>query len=300
VLSQSYETILANLEGVVDLCNTWGLGDLVARGRVADYRRRLIRLVEAMHAIRGGRDPNEAMAVINTQHFEYYVALIESYEIGDLFDFLKNTNPEAVVSKLKKALAGPPMLTEETPTSNEARNLLFELTLASMLWSAGVKPELGESPDLACVVTNKRLLIECKRPFGEAGVRKAVRDAKTTLNRQLRKEAPGTRGVVAISLSKVINAGDKLFAFTGEASGRVGLERATAEIAGRFRPIWGSLAKSKDVVGLLFHVVTGAIDRDGDKYFSARQLDIYPLSKSGSADDQAFIEFGQRLETTRL
>jgi hypothetical protein len=84
---------------------------------------------------------------------------------------------------------------------------MFELALAADLKLRGVDVELGE-PDLIINFPKGQYVVECKRPFRETSVRANVKEAESQLRANLR---PGQHGVIAISLSRIINPGTSLF-----------------------------------------------------------------------------------------
>jgi len=189
---------------------------------------------------------------------------------------------------------GPELPTAEDDASSQARNLLFELNLASKLWHAGLKPELGEHPDISCVVEGKLLLIECKRPVSVRGAKERITKARKQLQAEIKKRPVGARGVIALSMSKILNRGDKVYAYDTEAEGRDGLHRHLLDRTERFSGSWQKLPN--DIVGVVFHVITTAVDRTTNMYISAQHTNIHPLAREGSLDRQVFRAFGRALE----
>src|SRR5207244_264613 len=96
---------------------------------------------------RGGAEA--AREVFDTDRVVSNVALGESAELADLLPFLKSQKRDTIRPKLERALIGPVIPTDEDQNSSRGRNTLFELDLASKLWTAELEPILGERPDLA-------------------------------------------------------------------------------------------------------------------------------------------------------
>jgi hypothetical protein len=136
----------------------------------------------------------------------YARALTEIEEFCSIIPFLHHLQtmaPAILREKLSYVLSGPASVPDETNTSNHARNTLFELVIGARLWRRGLNPVLSTDVDIKCQVMSKDVLIECKRPLGPAEVKPNIKDANRQLFRYLKREPPGTRGIVAISLARL-------------------------------------------------------------------------------------------------
>ena len=286
----SYEEIAKQLNEALEFCSALELPDAVATSRFSTYRASIDRLIEAT---RGPR-PSPISEQIDGDMLPYLTALIETTEFTALLPFLSSCDPEVLRPKLRDVLRGPELPSEEDENSNQARNVLFELNLASKLWRAGLKPELGEHPDVSCVVEGKAFLIECKRPLSVRGAKECLSRARRQILAELKGRRVGARGVIALSLSKVLNRGDKLFGYDDEAQGREGLHQYLRGTAARFSASWQKLPN--DIVGVIFHVITPAVDRTTNLYVSAQHTNIHPLAGDGSPDQRVFRGFGAALE----
>ncbi|HEX9641767.1 MAG TPA: hypothetical protein VGB13_10700 [Candidatus Krumholzibacteria bacterium] len=286
----TYEQVAQELGQALDFCAGLGLTDEVAASRFKTYRDNIERLMEAIRKPR----PSPVSEEIDDDTLPYLIAVVEATEFNTLLPFLKSCDPEVLRPKLRDVLRGPELPLAEDDASGQARNILFELNLASKLWQAGLKPELGEHPDVACTVDGKLLLIECKRPVSARSAKDAVSRARRQILRHLKKRPAGTRGVAALSMSKIMNRGDKLFAYDTEAQGREGLHRHLLDRTERFSDSWTKLPDS--IVGVVFHVITPAVNRITNMYISAQHTNIHPLAKDGSLDQKVFRTFGRALE----
>ncbi len=141
-------------------------------------------------------------------------------------------------------------------------------------------------------------MIECKRPLSWRGVPANLHRARSQLLEHLKGVPPGARGVVAISLSKAMNRGEKLLGFDSEEAGRRGLEQQVTEAAERFYEVWGTFGQ--EIVGLIFHVITPALDRRNNMYVVAQQLEGRSLRDEGGTDHPAFLALGRQLEAIRF
>ena len=119
-------------------------------------------------------------------------------EINHIMKSVDGFDKEILTTKLKKIIKGPLILKDETPTSNEARNTMFELVLASDLLRNGYQTYLGEpNPDIKVVLPKKTYLFECKRVFSEKKVERKIGEAKKQLEKQLATDK-NSYGVIAI------------------------------------------------------------------------------------------------------
>jgi len=291
VQTTTYERLTHELDHTLDFCAGLGLADEVAASRFKTYLGHIEQLMEAI------RKPKPLSEHIQGDTLPYLIALIEATEFNSLLPFLKSCDPEVLRPKLRDVLRGPELPITEDDASGQARNVLFELNLAAKLWQAGLNPDLGERPDVACTVDGKLLLIECKRPVTSRSAKDAVSRARRQLLREIKKWPAGTRGVVALSMSKIMNRGDKIFAYDTEAQGREALDQDLLGRAERFSGSWQKLPK--DIVGVVFHVITPAVDRMRNLYVSAEHTNIHPLAREGSVDLRVFRAFGNALEDLR-
>lgn len=293
---QSFEVIRSNVEAALDFCRSIELR--TDESRFAEYLRRLDHLITVArlrrYDITVGRSVEEEL---REEGLHYIITLTESTEFGEILPFLRTCEPNVIRPKLRNVLRGPLLPTDEDADSNQARNILFELNLAARLHRAGFKPVVGERPDVACEVDGKWLFFECKRPFSSGKVSKLITKAARQLKSDLAAR-PGARGVIAISLSKVMNAGDRLYKFDREAEGRVGLADALTREAQSFRRTEEKLFGSK-IVGMVYHVITPALNREFEMYYVVQQLEAHPLASHGSADYRAFRALGRALEAAQ-
>jgi hypothetical protein len=88
---------------------------------------------------------------------------------------------------------------------------MFELVIAARLTrAAGLKTYLHE-PDVIADVNDWRLFVACKRPFGDASIKGNVVKAGLQSHRALQNdENPKHIGMIALSVSKILNPGDKI------------------------------------------------------------------------------------------
>jgi hypothetical protein len=231
---------------------------------------------------------------------KYEIALMESLEFSDILRDVRSIDHTMLQETMKGILntKAPLLPSDEDSNSNEARNRLFELNLASKLVRAGLSPSLGES-DLSCEVDGKCLFIACNRPYSRSKVIPRIYQAKdqilTALNAySIKGGSLGARGVVAISVSKVLNPGDRLFVYSNEMQGRSRLQDELRQVADDTEKVWKKLGKK--IVGILFHIITPAHDQAADRLVLADQTTGHPIAREGSLDYRAFRNLVSALE----
>lgn len=278
---QTFARMLADLDASLDVARGLGLERLAAQGRFADHRRRIVALGEVW----GGAEVGPAPDLL-TQ-----VALVESTELASILPLVKGGDPVVLRQKLEVVLAGPVAQIDESPQTNHARNILFELNVASKLERGGVPWALGEHPDVSCKVGERDVLIECKRPFAATGLRGCLRGARRQLEKQVTRQGGRALAVIALSLSRAVNQGDQILTYSDEERASAKLGEEMEAFAEATRAQWERLPTA--FVGIIFHVVTPAWNRERGRLDVAQQMLLLPLVRS--ADVSVFRVLGERL-----
>jgi hypothetical protein len=186
----------------------------------------------------------------------YMDGLFEALEIHEIVEAFNGVSSPALKAKLMRALCGPISPFDEQPRNSEARNTMFELSLAADWKNAGSEVEVGE-PDIRLRAPAALFQTECKRPFSENSVRKNIKDAASQLEKELNK--PGHEndyGIVAISLSRVFTKGN-LGCFAPAGMGKQLIGEALAETLDEHTQQWG-LKRFREmharIVAVMFHL----------------------------------------------
>lgn len=226
----------------------------------------------------------------------YIGPLIEVVELSMALPFFHTCRPDVIREKLKWISTGPAdSLDEDAASGNRARNTVFELSLASRLWQAGLKPDVGDNPDVICEVDGKRLVFECKRPFSGLQVGKRIREAADQIRTILDQQVPGTRGIIAISLSKVFSPGNLRLYARNESEMKRELSRQTRNLAERYERTWSRYAQS-NIIGILFHLIVPAKDRSRDLYVVAQQWFMYNLVPISTRDGRLIEALNRKFQ----
>jgi hypothetical protein len=204
-----------------------------------------LRMAEA--ASRKGRETGEYSKI----QAEHLFPLIEALEAHDVFVAFEKESSEALANALKRALTGPTQPVDEKNEANrDGRNIWFELALAAEWRTRGATVRLGE-PDLQLLRDNKTFLVACKRPASDNSVRSNIRGAISQLNDHLRLASQDVFGVVAISLSRVLNPGDKYWSGSLEELGSL-----LHQMMLHYRLYWRSADPHPRICAILFHAAT--------------------------------------------
>ena len=281
-----YEEILEKLNQSLAYFEEIGLGERAQQSRFIEYTRLIEHLCEIIRTHSIDSLPPQVEEELRNHTLEYVLALTESMELTDALPYLKTCDSKIAHQKIRKILSGPLLPRDEDQNSNEARNTIFELNLASKLYTVGLNPSLGTGADVECMIEGKRLLIECKRPLSDSSVKMRIKKAKKQVEADLKKTAPGSRVVIAVSLSKIMNPTDKFFAFLEESSAREKLADLLEAEAEKTKRSWTNLGRK--VIGIIFHVITPSIDRKDSKFSLGQQWNAHPLATDGSTDYAAF------------
>lgn len=201
----------------------------------------------ADEAIRKGRETGE-YASIKPEHL---FPLVEALEAHDIFNAFEKDSSKALSDSLKRALSGPYQpVDEKSEASRDARNVWFELALAAEWKLLGATVHLAE-PDLQLIRDGATFLVACKRPANEHSVRANIRSAISQLRDNLSSASDGVFGVIAISLSRVLNPGTKLWRGDIEQLGHHVYSKMI-----QYDAHWQSASVDPRICAILFHAAT--------------------------------------------
>ncbi len=293
---ETFGDLLVRFDAVLDLCRTLGLGRQVDTGRFAEYRRRLVHVVE----VTDGRAWNEAVRRdLESHEMDYRTAIAESSELADCLAMLTTCPGQVIRDKLATVLDGPTLPWDELPgsSSNHARNVQFELFLASTLARRDLHPELGDRPDLRCAVDGVRLLFECKRLVSVGQLPKRLKEAAKQLREARRGRLITGAGVIALSLSRVFNPLGRQLRAQGEDEAQKTLRTWLEDVTGRVEPVVADLLAHGAPVGVLFHAGACFVNLQTGKYQIGDYMRGY-AREGPSPGAAAFRRLADNLEAT--
>jgi hypothetical protein len=216
------------------------------------------------------RKSNEPTKIGNVD--DYYFGLVEALEFSDIFRAFEKDDPKAIGPKLARALSGPLGPADETTKNADGRNTMFELAFAAQLRLGGAEVSVGEA-DIAVTLAGRRFIIECKRPFREDSLRANVRGAAEQLKGHLEADSEAA-GIVAISVTRILNPGTKLFVAP---SARLGdrIEQLMRET----EKSWKKGQFHTRIAMVLFHVTTPGVIEGRDLFTKMTYVVARPVGK---------------------
>jgi hypothetical protein len=197
---------------------------------------------------------------------DYLFALTEALELRDVYKAFKDHPPDQLRERLTRALSGPPLPEAETKKNRDGRNVMFELALGAEWALLGGKVEFLE-PDLALRIPHRSYLVACKRPENDHGIRAAVKDAASQLRSALGHAKNDNFGIVAVSLSRILNRGNTYFSGTYEQ-----LSRILNDLMAVHRQDWRTTDFHPRNIAILFYAHTPANWGDGLYRLSAMRI----------------------------
>ncbi len=204
--------ILPELDKAVDWLRD--LGAVSSSSRIEGYR-------NDIHRLESLGEGKHAASVINSVQ--------EAFDLILIYRAFHGRNSRGVEERLKLIAKGPRYLVDERPraASDRARNIEFELLMASRFVLAGFSVNLETETDIVLRFENYVLLAECKRPFGQTGLRRGVKDGCEQLSKRLRTLDLGSnpRGILIVSVSQLVNRDTSILKTNDENSANAALER---------------------------------------------------------------------------
>ncbi len=274
----TYQELLAQLEDTdVWLCRQ-GLTQQLDRMRV--NKRNVAFLVQALE--QGTLD--KFMESASFEHrSELMCSLVEATEFADSLSALRRQGCTVPTHVLKAALDGPVDLRLEGPNNNRARNIMFEIAIAGRFARSGLNPVLGREPDILVELHNRRIFVQCKRVFSERGLSSCLSEAGDQLKRDLRLACnPRDCGLIALSISRIFQQGDKVLVAANEPTLRHKLrdevDAVRTNLANHYRRV-----KEPKIAGLIYHLATPAVLQDSGLYTAAHSVAVDPMPRKSDA-----------------
>lgn len=265
-----------SLLGDLAVLDQW-LASMDVPARSTDRIHRLLRLLTDLNP--GNVGP--ALRITREERRLYMYALAELVEFHQIFTWLKEENPLVLGRKLVRALSGSVDPLKESVTNSVGRNTMFELSLAAEWRRAGLDVAIGE-PDLQLMLGQQEFLVECKRPFDWPGVVRGLKDAGRQLRRDGARAKPGApKGVIAISLSRVIAGGEQIFLADSMADKSKLQEIIEHELAANRWRWWTRIQFDESIAAVLFHLSLPADVGQGDHFALLSFSNVYQAGADG-------------------
>jgi len=109
--------------------------------------------------------------------------------------------------KLKTILGGPFYTFKETSKNSNARNIQFELRIATTCSKTGLTTKIGELPDVTVEVDDRKYFIECKRIIGKSE-RTIFNNLDNALNQINNNPVEYYSGIICLDVSPQFDNGN--------------------------------------------------------------------------------------------
>ncbi|WP_016955773.1 hypothetical protein [Catenovulum agarivorans] len=174
------------------------LGISYSKTRIGDYTRK----IEEFERI---FDSNCSEEQIKFELQNVLNAHQELTEIIRIYSGLTNVDSEEYLAQLKKATSGQAF--RNSAKSDQSRDFLFELTVASRFIQGGFHVTLNHTADIVANKANyPTLYVECKRIKSPAKLEVNIKKASEQLRKRLLNGGKSSsRGMIAINVNDVIN-----------------------------------------------------------------------------------------------
>lgn len=228
---------------------------LTQHDRIRMHHRNLTELAEATDE---GRLDQFRSGLRNEKRREILWSFVESVEFVDAMDALHKQGCTPPRGVLERALQGPTDAYLEDHRSNLGRNTMFEIAIAGRAALGGLKPRLGSEPDVFFEFRGRRIFVQCKRVLSENAIPKRIGEAANQLRRDLKNSCnPNDCGLIAISVSRLLNPGDKILAVAVESDLGMALGHEIDEIIWRYTRFFHQV-KDPKIAAILFQMTTPA------------------------------------------
>ena len=285
--------ILTQLNGFMELARSLSLNP--SAGRFRTYQERIEHYLAAHER---SKSTGEFSYLRDEEtELDYITALTRAVLVGDALEYLKICDTTILRNKLEIALKGPDLAKDENArsSSNRARNIAFELYLGANLWRAGLRPRQGEHPDIMCNVDDRDIYIECKRPLSSEGLQQGINEAKRQFSRCRKGAPPGTRGVIAVDITRMLYDPTMLLRAPGENLSRDRLKKELeATGKGAFVKLGGLTPRR--LIGGLFYAMTPIWSQEERKFVVGQYSVAQDLAPEGTTDWRVFSEFYKALK----
>jgi hypothetical protein len=201
LIRTKYEDVYNNIDDATTWLSDHGLE--ITRTRIGEYKRAFKCLIKKYNSGTFTLDEQKSF-------FVTYVNLVfEVQELVYIYQGLSKIPNNQLAGRLKRFIKGPSAVTDENPSksTNAARNIAFELLIASQLSSSGIEIDFGTDADMSFTFEDNKFFIECKRPQYTHQINSNIKGANKQLLKRYRtcKEQKKAFGIVALSVSKILN-----------------------------------------------------------------------------------------------
>jgi hypothetical protein len=214
---------------------------------------------------------------------EVLSTFVETIEMVETISTLLDAGVVVPAELLKRAFSGPVDTFRENARSNLARNAMFELTMGAMAARRELNPILStHNPDVQFEFENRQVSLECKRVISESKVFERIEEGTEQLAKSVRSGTDDI-GIVAISLAKLFNPGDRIAVVPEGVHPHDLLSQELQQMLRRAEPALARLMRPS-VTAILFYL-SSACYVPGVGYTRASCGTVFPMN----LDEQIFL-----------
>ncbi len=190
-------------------------------------------------------------------------AISELNELKFIIDNLPHvtTDKEIIKSKFIKILSGNTPIQNKYPENDNARNTIFELSLATYIGSKEVETYYEQGSDIVLKFNEKIFAIECKRING-TNIRNSLKNLLRDAHRQIIKRGQEIDlGIIAININNVYFDEGKLLITTEKELAKDEFNRKIKEFIHNFGHLWQrrNIISSSNLVPAVLICLNGTV-----------------------------------------
>ncbi|MBO1924582.1 hypothetical protein [Thiomicrorhabdus sp. 6S3-12] len=221
----------------------------------------------------------------------FFSSLFEIYDFIEIYKAFGNEptdNLHHIIEKLQKGVNGPIHSHDESATSTEARNFLFEALVAAKSHNPekGIEAILDAFTDTGVSIEKTKIWIECKRIFSkkklQANIKKASKQLISHIGRNI-----GTRhkGVVAIEVTKLINPANDILVAENDSKLKSYIDQTMDSFIQENSEVWETIYKTKNkkIIGTIIKFSFMASSESRNLLVHSSQWGVNP--RPGISDD---------------
>ncbi|MCK4427381.1 MAG: hypothetical protein KAW16_02745 [candidate division Zixibacteria bacterium] len=275
---ESYDEIIKQLDNVERWFKSLRIG---FSGSRFDTYRRNIEILNKYH------QEGRIKEFIELRDFKEIVfSLAESSEFSIIYQQLKDVDSKFLRKRLRMVAQGPLMIDREEPTKStgQPRDYLFELNIIAHLKAAGFQVVFDSYSDAHCLFESKHVLFECKRPQTRNSVQENFLKAKKQLTDSLNKlSKPDSKGIIAISIGKILNKGQMFLVGRNEAAMDAKLDLEMKKAWDDFEHLERKVLDTR-IIGIFLLLNTPAVIDDMKLLTDVQEARVAPTCLKNSAD----------------
>jgi len=260
--TQTYETVFNKFISAVKWMKS--IGVKISLGRTTSYENIIGLYKDSYKSL----SANEIEGI-----FPGFVSSIfEVHDFIGIHESFMEISPDqltGLVNKLQKAVNGPVNSIDETHVSTASRNFLFEAVVAAKSHhpDKGINAILDAHSDSGIRIGGKKIWVECKRVTTLKQIKKNIQKASKQLEITFNKKiGSGHRGVVAVDISKILQAGDKIFVRENDSSLINSVDYLMDKFINDYSHIWQDILSRRDrkIIGVIirFSFMSSSEDRN--------------------------------------